>query len=83
MEHGAGGGGTDGRPRVRLQPGRRWHDGRAGVATAGLETRLLIVTEVNGRIVALEVDAIRERWRSYAGAAVLRARIFRHDDPAW
>jgi two-component system, chemotaxis family, sensor kinase CheA len=29
--------------------------------TNGLETRLLIVTEVNGRIVALEVDAIRER----------------------
>ena len=29
--------------------------------TAGLETRLLIVTEVNGKIVALEVDAIRER----------------------
>jgi two-component system, chemotaxis family, sensor kinase CheA len=29
--------------------------------TAGLETRLLVVTEVDGRIVALEVDAIRER----------------------
>jgi two-component system chemotaxis sensor kinase CheA len=29
--------------------------------TAGLETRLLIVTEINSRVVALEVDAIRER----------------------
>jgi two-component system, chemotaxis family, sensor kinase CheA len=29
--------------------------------TTVLETRLLIVTEVDGRIVALEVDAIRER----------------------
>jgi two-component system, chemotaxis family, sensor kinase CheA len=28
---------------------------------AGRETRLLIITEVNGRIIALEVDAIRER----------------------
>jgi two-component system chemotaxis sensor kinase CheA len=53
--------------------------------TAGLETRLLIVTEVNGTIVALEVDAIRERLevvlkpmqgllsnaRGYSGTALL------------
>jgi two-component system chemotaxis sensor kinase CheA len=29
--------------------------------TSDLETRLLVVTEINGRIAALEVDAIRER----------------------
>jgi two-component system chemotaxis sensor kinase CheA len=29
--------------------------------TAGLESRLLVVTEVNGKIAALEVDAIWER----------------------
>ena len=55
------------------------------VADSRPETRLLIVTEVNGTIVALEVDAIRERLevvlkpmqgllsnaRGYSGTALL------------